>query len=108
MLERALELEPRLAPGCSCALSEGRHMRRDYEGAMAALEAIIDPAYYLSLMRAVNLARLGRKDEAKRIINEAPADFDLRRFARSEARMCAAPKDAEHWLESFRLAGVDV
>ena len=108
LLERALELEPRLAPGCSCALSEGRHMCRDYKGAMAALSHIVDPPFYLRLMEAINLARLGQEEKAKRIASEAPIGFDTAQFARSEARMCASPEDAEHWLESFRLAGVDV
>ena len=108
LLERALELEPRLAPGCSCALSEGRHMCRDYRGAMAALSHIVDPPYYLQLMEAINLARLGQEERAKRIVSKAPIGFNPAQFARSEARMCASPKDAEHWLESFRLAGVNV
>lgn len=83
-------------------------MRRDYEGAVAVLETIVDPPYYIRLMKAVNLARLGQEDKVRQTVNDAPAGFDVRRFARSEARMCALPEDAEHWLESFRLAGIEV
>ncbi len=108
LLEHALGLEPRLAPGCTCALMEGRHLCGDYEGAVAALSHIIDPPYYLRLQEALSLARLGQGAEAERILKEAPAGFDPARFARSQMRMCALPEDAEHWLESFRLAGVDV
>ena len=108
LLERALELEPRLAPGCTCALMEGRHLRGDYEGAVAALSHIVDPPYYLRFQEALNLARLGKQDEARNIVKAAPTGFDPGQFARSQARMCALQKDAEHWLESFRLAGVDV
>jgi tetratricopeptide (TPR) repeat protein len=108
LLERALELEPRLAPGCTCALMEGRHMRGDYLGALAPLEHILDPPYYLRFQGALNLARLGQTEQAKRIVGEAPDGFNPAQFARSQMRMCALSSDAEHWLESFRLVGVDV
>ena len=108
MLERAVSLERRLSPGCFCALSEGKHMRRDYSGSLSVLDQLIDPPYYVKLMKAANLARLGRIDEARHIVATAPPNFDAVQFARAEARMCSDPKDKIHWLESFRLAGVDV
>ncbi len=108
LLERAVKLERRLSPGCFCALSEGKHLNRDYSGSLAVLELIIDPPYYIQFMKAANLARLGQTVEAKRIVAAAPADFDTKQFALAEARMCALPEDKKHWLESFRLAGVEV
>ena len=108
MLERAVEMESRLPPGCYAALSDVRHLLGDYEGSLAALDKIINPPYYIRLFRASNLARLACSDEARLIVDQAPPEFDTGLVARSEARMCALPQDAERWLESFRLAGVDV
>lgn len=108
MLERAVALEPRLSPGCYSALSEARHMMRDYAGSQTALEKVPDPPIYFRLLSAANLARLGRGEEAKAIVREIGATFDCELFSRREAKLCALPEDVEHWLESFRLAGVNV
>jgi len=106
MLERALDLEQRLSPGCISALGEAHHISGDYAGSLAVLDRIVDPPYYVRLFRAVNLARLGHVDEASRVVEEAPTGFDLERYARSTIRMCARQEDAELWRESFRLLGL--
>ncbi len=108
MLERAVELGRRLAPGCHSALSEARHMCRDYAGSLAALDAIVDPPFYFQLGRAANLARLGQAEEARRIVARAPEWFSTALCARSWADCYALPEDQAHWLESFRLAGIEV
>ncbi|MCB1377655.1 MAG: winged helix-turn-helix domain-containing protein [Alphaproteobacteria bacterium] len=108
LLEEAIALEKRLAPGNYSSLSEVRHMQRDYAGSLEALDAVPNPPFYFDLLRAANLARLGRRDEARRSLARIPAGIDTARIARNEARICALPEDAEHWLESFRLAGVEV
>jgi hypothetical protein len=108
MLERAVEMESRLPPGCHAALSDVRHLLGDYEGSLAALDRINNPPYYIRQCRASSLARLACSDEARQIVAQVPPEFNIGLVARSEARMCALPQDAERWLESFRLAGVDV
>ncbi|MEJ1993778.1 MAG: adenylate/guanylate cyclase domain-containing protein [Limibacillus sp.] len=107
-LEQGLALEPRPTPGYICAMVDARHIVRDYQGSLEALRPILDPPHYLQLCEAANLARLGRTEEARDVVRSIPPSFSAERFARSEARSCADPADAEHWLESFRLAGVEV
>ncbi len=108
MLEQALALEPRLAPGCYSALAEVRHLQGDYAASLAALDAVAEPPPYFGLLRAANLARLGRMAEAAAARGDAPEGYDAPRTARREAMLCLLPEDRDHWLESFRLAGVDV
>jgi adenylate cyclase len=108
IVERGVELEARPTPGFVCALGDARHMVRDYSGSLDALRLLLNPPYYIRLCQAANLARLGRTEEARDIVRSAPEGFSVERFARGEARMCADPKDVEHWLESFRMAGVKV
>jgi len=108
MLERGIALEPRLAQGCYSALAEVRHMQRDYRASQAVLDIIPNPHFYIRLLKAANLARIGETEAARLLVDGIPADFDCELFARSEANMCALTEDAEHWLESFRRAGVRV
>lgn len=108
MLERAVDLERGLSPGCFSALAEGLFLAGDYDGSMAAVDMVIDPPWYMTALRAANLARFGRGDEANAVISSIPSRFDVQRLARCIARSCALPEDGERWLESFRMAGVDV
>lgn len=108
MIEHAVTLERRLSPSIYLSLFEVRHMMRDYAGSLSVLKMMPDPPHYMRLYEAASLARLGRIDEARRLLKQAPSGFDTTRFAKSQARTCALAQDAEHWLESFRLAGVDV
>ena len=108
MMERAIASEPRLPPGFHASLSDGRHLLGDFEGSLAALDAILDPPYYVRLMRVPSLARLGRLEEARAIVDAAPVGFDTTQTARGCAGICALREDAERWLEGFRLGGVPV
>jgi adenylate cyclase len=108
LLERAIALEPRLAPGCYSALAEVRHMQQDYSGSQAVLNMIPKPPVYVSLLKAANMARMGEARAARSLVETIPVDYDRALCARSEAKMCAFAADAEHWLESFRKAGVSV
>jgi TolB-like protein len=108
MMERAIALEPRLPPSFHAALSDGRLILGDYAGSLAALDPIFDPPYYVRLCRVPNLVHIGRIDEARAIVAEAPTGFDPARFARSCARMCARPEDADRWLDGFRRGGIAV
>lgn len=107
-LERGVALEPRLSPGCYSALAEVRHMQLDYRGSQAVLEMVPDPPVYIGLIKAANLARMGDVDAARMIVDAIPPHFDCALCARSEAKMCALAEDAEHWMESFRRAGVRI
>jgi adenylate cyclase len=106
LLERAIALEPRLSPGCYSALAEVRHMQRDYRASQAVLDMIPKPPVYVRLLKAANLARMGKSEAARSLVEAIPVDFDCALCARSEAKMCALTEDTDHWLESFRMAGV--
>lgn len=108
LLERALSLEPRLSPGCYSALAEVRHMQRDYRASQTVLEMIPNPPVYVRLLKAANLARLGDAAAARLQVDGIPAEYDCMLCAQSEARMCALAEDANHWLDSFRQAGIPV
>ena len=108
MLERAIALEHRLSPSAYLALIEVHHMCGEYSAALEAAKLVLDPPFYIRLYGAASLARLGRTEEARQVLMQAPAGFDLPEFVRLQARSCALAKDADHWLESFRLAGITV
>lgn len=108
LLERAIALEPRLSPGCYSALAEVRHMQRDYRASQAVLDMIPKPPVYVRLLKAANLARMGETEAARSLVEAISVDFDCALCARSEAKMCALPGDTDHWLESFRKAGVSL
>lgn len=108
LLEKAAKLEPVLPPGFHVTLSDTRYLAGDYQGALNALESIVDLPPYLVFCQAAFLAQLGRAEEAKRLVATVPKKFDASRFARYCAGMCALPEDAAHWLAGFRKAGIDV
>lgn len=108
LLERAIALEPRLSPGCYSALAEVRHMQRDYRGSQAVLDMIPKPPLYVRLLKAANLARMGETVAARSLVESIPVEYDSALCAQSEAKMCASASDTQHWLESFRQAGVSL
>ena len=109
-MEQAMALVQRFAvpPGFYCGLGECRHICRDYEGSVAALEMMSDPPFDILMLKAASLGRLGEVDAARRIIESAPKGFSTTRYARHMARTCALDEDIAHFQESFRLAGVEV
>ena len=107
-MEKAFRLEPRLPFTCLHALSDGRYMAHDYDGALSTLELIVNPPYYIRFAKVASLAQLGRIEEAKRIVAAAPPKFNAEQYARCCSIWCALPADAAHWLEGFRKAGINV
>ncbi|MEE4238562.1 MAG: BTAD domain-containing putative transcriptional regulator [Anderseniella sp.] len=108
MLEKAIALEPYAPPSFYATLSDCRYFVGDYAGSLQALDQILNETSAEQVARVPPLAKLGRLSEAKAIIDEALPGFDIKRFAGCFQRICARPEDAEHWLEGFRLAGIDV
>lgn len=106
--EKAAKLEPVLPPGFRAGLSDVRYLCGDYQGALDALEPIVDPAPYVRLCQAACLGQLGHIEEARRRVASVASRQDGVRFATCCASMCALPQDAEHWLAGFRKAGIDV
>ena len=39
---------------------------------------------------------------------ERPEDTDFAFYVTAHVRMCARQEDAEHWLEDYRKAGIDM
>jgi tetratricopeptide (TPR) repeat protein len=109
LIEWVNSLEPTMDPGYRATLCDVRYAARDYEGALAALEMIVDQPYYIQIYKALCLAQIGRIDEAKRVIAEnAPSDYDPTVFARRAVAQWSLKEDKDHWLEGFRKAGIQV
>ena len=106
LVERACNAEPRVPPGFIAALGDCYYLVRRFDAALAAYQSLINASYYFRLLEAACVSQLGRIDEARRIMQEAPADFDVATFARNMSGMCALPEDRELWLEGFRKAGL--
>ena len=111
-LEAVFALERHLPPEFLIGLAEGRYMLRDYAGVLDAFARLLDVPASEQLTLAAAYGQLGRADEAKALIARAVATssptFDPAQFARMTAEMCAERSDAEHWLEGFQKAGIDV
>jgi TolB-like protein len=101
LMEEALRLEPRLPPGCWHTLFDGRYMAHDYEGALSAIDLIVNPPFYIRFSRVAALAQLGRIEEARRIVETAPANFNVEHYARYCSTICALPavKSAPCWIK---------
>ena len=61
---------------------------------------------------AAAYAQNGQPEEAKAALEtclrELPEGYDIAVIFRQQLRMCAKPEDAEHWLEGYRKAGLDL
>ncbi|MER9950090.1 adenylate/guanylate cyclase domain-containing protein [Mesorhizobium sp. M0047] len=108
IIERVHQAEPRAPPGWTVILADIQYLMRDFEGALNTYKTINGAPFYVRLLQSMCLSQLGRIDEAKAILGEAPTGFDIPAFARNCAGMCALAEDRELWLEGFRKAGVDV
>lgn len=108
IIERVYRAEPRVPPGWTVILGDVQYLMRDFEGALNTYKTINGAPFYVRLLQSMCLSQLGRIDEAKAILGEAPTGFDIPAFARNCAGMCALAEDRELWLEGFRKAGVDV
>lgn len=112
LMEAASALQPHLPPQMGIALAEGKYLMRDYAGAVDAFERLLQiPATdYLTL--AAMCGQLGRTEEARALVARAvmmsPPKLNPPQYARMMAQQCAERSDAEHWLEGFRKAGIQV
>jgi tetratricopeptide (TPR) repeat protein len=108
LVERACKFEPLLPPAFVSSLGDCYYLVRRFDAALATYRILIDPPYFFRLNEAACLAHLGRADEARSIVREAPDVFDTATYARNCAKVCALPEDRELWFDGFRKAGVPV
>ncbi|WP_188131300.1 adenylate/guanylate cyclase domain-containing protein [Mesorhizobium sp. NFR06] len=108
LAKRACKLEPLLPPAFVSSLGDCYYLARDMDAALAAYRTLIDAPYFFKLNEATCLAHLGRTDEARQIVQEAPETFDTAVHAHICAKMCALGEDRAFVLDGFRLAGVPV
>lgn len=108
LLERAGRIESRMTPGYRWAMSDAYYLAHDYTKSYAAISPIIDPPPFMRVCQAASLAQLGRGEEACRIVKEVSTLIDTARIVRMHVAMCVLPEDAEHWLDGFRKAGINV
>ena len=108
LLERAVALEQRLSTTAVSTLAECLFNQRNYARSLEVLERTPNPPSYYMVQKAGCLARLGRLNEARHLIGTAPQGYDVVQCITCLAAVCALPDDAEHWLESYRMLGVNV
>jgi class 3 adenylate cyclase/TolB-like protein len=110
-LEKALQLQRRVTAGYCATLSEPRYLLGDYDGALAALDMVVNPPAFIYLQKAAPLAQLGRIAEAKEAVAFArktmPSSLTPEIFARRGIQLYALEEDKQHWLEGFRKAGIE-
>jgi tetratricopeptide (TPR) repeat protein len=111
-LEKALQLQRRVTAGYCATLSEPRYLLRDYDGAIAALDMVVNPPAFIHLQRAAPLAQLGRIVEAKEAVAIArrtmPSSLTPEAFVRRGVQLYALEEDKQHWLEGFCKAGIEL
>lgn len=109
-LHRALAHDP-LAPDHQYeALAEANYMLGKYEDAIEIYERWRDPPVHMYTHLAACYAQIDRMEEAHRaatMFQEGrPAGSDFSFYANAHARLCKHPKDADHWIEGYRKAGL--
>ena len=87
-------------------------MARRYEDAIGAVRGWRSPPIQLHAELAAAYAQNGQPEEAKAALEtylrKLPEGYDIAAVFRHQLRMCAKPEDAEHWLEGYRKAGLDM
>jgi TolB-like protein len=88
------------------------YMARRYEDAIEAFHGWRNPQPHMYLELAAAFAQLDRFDDVRTTVAQfeqiRPEEFDPVRVAHSHAKTCARQEDADHWLEGYRKAGLDV
>ena len=107
-----LRLDPHFAEGVRETLFDTYYMTRRYEDAIASFQGWPNPPPHMYCELAAGYAQLGRMDDARAAVAEferiRPAGYDFAMVSRAHARMCRRQKDADHWLEGYRKAGIEV
>jgi tetratricopeptide (TPR) repeat protein len=88
------------------------YMARRYEDVIAVVRGWRNPPFFVHAALAAAYAQNGQPEEAKAALDtylrEQPEGYDAAVIFRQQLRMCAKPEDAEHWLEGYRKAGLDL
>jgi TolB-like protein/regulator of sirC expression with transglutaminase-like and TPR domain len=88
------------------------YMARRYEDAIEAMRGWRNPPCHMYLELAAAFAQLDRIDDVRTTMAQferiRPEGYDAVKVAYSQARTCARQEDADHWLEGYRKAGLDV
>jgi adenylate cyclase len=88
------------------------YMARRYEDAIGAVRGWRNPPIQLHAELAAAYAQNGQPEKAKAALEtylrDLPEGYDIAAMFRQQLRMCAKPEDAEHWLEGYRKAGLDL
>ena len=91
---------------------DANYMARRYDEAIALFRGWPFPPPHMYSELAAAYAQLDRMDEARaaleRFYRATPEEFDIAQGKRDHFNMCAHQEDADHWLEGYRKAGLDV
>jgi TolB-like protein len=94
-------------------IAESYYMMRRYADAIAALESMVKLSVpFIHLQIAMNYAQLGNMEKSEHHFKihraQLPENYDERKLVESHMRICVRQQDREHWLEGYRLVGLDV
>ena len=88
------------------------YMARRYEDAIGSIKGWHDPPPHMLAEIAAAYAQADRMDDARATVAKyretRPAGDSGAEFVHAHVRMCARQEDADHWLEGYRKAGLDV
>jgi adenylate cyclase len=109
-IKQAAQMEVHVPDFLWEAQSEVHYLLHDYEAAIDSLSHWRDPPLHSHAQLAACYAQLGRMNAAQREValyhQLKPEDADFPRYAAQHARICKRQKDADHWLEGYRKAGL--
>jgi adenylate cyclase len=109
-LIEALRYNPHAPDYLKEPLAEAYYMLGDYEKAIEIYRRWQNPPIHMYSHLAACYAQLGRMDEAQAAAaafkEGCPPDADFDFYAAAHARLCKHSKDAEHWLDGYRKAGL--
>ena len=110
--QKALRVDPYFADGFREGMFDANYMARRYDEAIALFRGWPGPPPHMYSELAAAYAQLDRMDEARaaleRFYRSTPEEFDIAQGKRDHFNMCAHQEDADHWLEGYRKAGLDV
>ena len=94
-------------------VAEAYYMMRKYEESLVVLESMLKlPIFYVHQQMAMCYAQLGDMKACEKSMakyrESLPASYDEKLLFESHLRLCAREEDREHWVQGYRLIGMDV
>jgi TolB-like protein len=111
-IRTGMRLDPHFPDSYREGLFDVYYMARDYEQAVRVAREWPNPPHHIYAALAAVYAQLGRVDEARDAVatyqRERPKNSEFASLLAAHLKMCARQEDADHWLEGYRKAGLDI